>query len=82
MDETFRSNTVTANGLDSAFSKLVAEVAKAELTSASALAFEGLTRILEDRFNDPAFLEIVAANPENYPQVAQELETRGTPADH
>ncbi len=71
--------SVTAT-VDSPFKKLVAEVAQADHTSSSHLAFEGLTRVLEDRFNDPTFIEIVTVDPESYPLIAEQLKARDTPA--
>ena len=76
MDDNFRNRSVTANGVDVAFRNLVAEVAKVELTSASALAFEGLTRVLQDRLEDPQFTAIVNADPEEYPLVVEFLSPR------
>lgn len=77
----FNTRSVTANGLDSDLQDLIAEVAKVDLVSSSTLAFEGLTRVLEDRFTDPDFIAIVQTTPDKYPLVISRLEARNESQD-
>ena len=76
-----RSASVTAS-VDLEFKHLFEEVVSAEQfvspdnVTQSKLAFEGLTRVIEDRLTDPTFLARITRTPEKYPLITHLLQKR------